>query len=406
MSLPTSSHPSAPSWVLSDLHLLDTKGLLRKRPSVSSRIPGSLCLTTGSFLDFTSNDYLGLAHHPACVEAAQRAARDHGCGSGASRIVTGDSSLHRQLEETLATWLGTPSALLFPSGYQANLGLITALLRPDDLVFSDAQNHASLVDGCRLARARVVIYPHLDSHSLADALAAAPPGPRRVVITESLFSMDGSMAPLAAIRETCNQHDAILVVDEAHAMGVLGPKGSGLCAAQRIHPDLLVGTFSKALGSHGAFVCADDPWTALLCNRARSLIYSTALPAPAVAAALEAISLQCQPEGASLRTRLLECSHLLHGLLRDQGILCSGEGTPIASIPFRSSRGATRAKEHLQDNGLLAWAFRPPSVPASTSRLRISLSAAHRDEHIRTLASLLPSAVSNSRMADAGDLAP
>jgi len=375
------------------MQALRAEGLMREPLEILSRSPSEITLPEGKLIDFTSNDYLALAHHWVCIDAAQRAANDHGCGAGASPIVTGHTSLHRKLVERISAWLGQSSSVLFPSGYQANLGVLTSVLREGDFLFSDAHNHASLVDACRLARARVFIFPHLDVSCLGTHLARSPGACRRVVVTESLFSMDGSMAPLADIAEVCKTHQALLVVDEAHAMGVLGPEGRGICAEAGLFPDLLVGTLSKALGGHGAFVSASPPWIDYLFNKARPLIYSTALPAPSAAAALAAISLVQSEEGASLRASVLQKAQLLRSLLRDHGILFSGEGSPIASLSFSHQRDATKIQLFLRTRGILAWAFRPPSVPSGTSRLRISLSASHTEEQIRHLAQSIPLAL-------------
>ena len=374
-----------PSWLIDELRSLAVRGLLRHSTEVMGREPGMIHLQAASLVDFTSNDYLGLSHHPVCREAACRAVTDQGCGTASSRLVTGHSALQARLEAAVACWHGEPSSVLFPSGYQANVGVVSALLGPGDLVFSDAHNHASLVDGCRLSGATKRIYPHLDAQALEDALREAPVDRRKLVITDSLFSMDGEMAPLGALQAACLRYGALLVVDEAHALGVLGPGGAGLCAAQGVEPTLRVGTLSKALGSQGAFVSGHSTWIQYLWNRARALIYSTALTPASLGAALAAIQILATAEGEALRAAVLARSSYVHGLLREAGVLATGSGSPLISLRFDHPGQASRIQEHLLEQGFLAWAFRPPTVPPETSVLRLSFSAAHSEAQVAQL---------------------
>ena len=227
-----------------------------------------------SMLSFCSNDYLGLASHPALAAAAAATAAHDGFGASASRLVAGDLPAHRALEAALAAFFDRPAALVFPSGYQTNVGVLTALAGRDDLIVSDALNHASLVDGCRLSRARVAIYPHADARAARRLLAAGTQFRRRILVTESLFSMDGDSAELGALTDAAAATDSILVVDEAHAFGVLGPGGRGLCAAARVVPDVLIGTLGKAAGTAGGFVAGAEALRELLVNRARTFIFT------------------------------------------------------------------------------------------------------------------------------------
>lgn len=378
-----------PAWVPDELEQLSGRGLLRKGAEVLGREPGIIHLPSGSLVDFTSNDYLGLSHHPACREAACRAVIDLGCGMGSSRIVTGHSSLQANLETAVARWQQVPAAVCFPSGYQANVGVVSALLGPEDLVFSDAQNHASLVDGCRLSGAVKRVYPHLDALALEAELRSAPAGRRKLVITDSLFSMSGEMAPLADLQASCLRYDALLVVDEAHALGVLGPSGAGLCAALGVQPSLRVGTFSKALGSHGAFVSGHTSWIQYLLNRARALIYSTALPPASLGAALAALQLLCAPEGESLTAAVRARANQVLGQLEEAGFEAKGAGSPLVGLSFDHPGQATRLQELLMEEGFLTWAFRPPTVPPETSLLRLSFSAAHTEEQAARLSRAL-----------------
>lgn len=228
-------------------------------------------------VSFASNDYLGLAGDPRLTAAAAAVLEEDGLGAGASRLIVGNHRQHVALEAELADWMQSEGTRLFNTGYAANVGVLTALLREGDVVFSDALNHASIIDGCRLARARVVVYPHLDLVALERALADVA-GRRRIVVSESLFSMDGDLADVAALAALCHRHEAALILDEAHALGVLGPEGRGVAAAAGVVPDVVVGTFGKALGTFGAFVATSEAIATLLWNRARPLVFSTGLP--------------------------------------------------------------------------------------------------------------------------------
>ncbi|MDX9999737.1 MAG: 8-amino-7-oxononanoate synthase [Polyangia bacterium] len=374
-----------PDWTKEELRLLSEKGLLRKSLTVLGREPGCIRLPGSSLTDFTSNDYLGLSQHPACVEGACRASREHGCSAGSSRIVTGCSSLVSDLESAVSSWLEVPSAVLFPSGYQANVGVISALVGKGDLVFSDSLNHASIVDGCRLSGADIRIFQHLNASGLQVDLESAPKAQRKLVVTDSLFSMDGAKAPLLDLHAACQHVGALLVVDEAHALGVQGPCGRGLCSELGVEPTLRIGTFSKAVGSHGAFAAGDPTWIQYLQNKARALIYTTALPPACLGASLAAIGVLDSSEGDTLRSILRRRSDQTHSLIRDSGARVSGAESPIACIGFDDPNTATLLQEHLFRSGCMAWAFRPPTVPSGTSLLRVSLSAAHSEEQVSLL---------------------
>lgn len=370
------------SGLLALQHRQERRRLVR----VDSRRAGEIQLAGRWLPNFTSNDYLGLACHPSCCLAACATIQELGVGSGSSLIVTGRLPPNERLELLLEQWVSMPRAVLFPSGYQANVGLVSALASPGDTVFSDEHNHASIVDGCRLSGARVVIFPHLD----LDRLAATIPGTtgRRFIVTDTLFSMDGSLAPVAPLERLARQHNALLLVDEAHAIGILGPQGQGLCAAAGVRPDGIVGTFSKALGSHGAFVASEEVLAEWLVNRARSLIYTTALPPPVLAATLAALEIVRSPEGERLRARVLGLADVLRHRLIQAGHPVDGLGTPIVSLRFLDDR-AVRVAQRVREAGFLIWAFRPPTVPPGFSRLRISLSAAHQESHVERLGDAL-----------------
>jgi 8-amino-7-oxononanoate synthase len=338
---------------------------------------------------FSSNDYLGLSDHPALIAAATTALREHGLGSAASRLVSGETPPHRALEDALARFLGTEAVLLFPTGYQANVGTLTTLAGPQDFIASDSANHASLIDGCRLSRARVGIYEHAnpDSAELALRAAAGSSPRRRFLVTESLFSMDGDRAPLAALSAVAARLDATLIVDEAHALGVLGPSGRGLCAELGLRPEVRIGTLGKAFGSAGGFVAGSDVLRTILLNRARTFIYTTAAPASLAAAALAALHIIAAPEGDRLRADLSRNLDRIRATLQ----IPAPAVDHILPVVLGPDMAATELANLLRSQGLVATAIRPPTVPENTARLRITVSAAHTDGDIqRLLASLVP----------------
>ncbi len=339
-------------------------------------------------LSFASNDYLALASDLRLAAAAAEAARHQGYGASAARLVSGDLPAHRTLEATLSTFLQRPAALVFPSGYQANIGALTSLAGPDDLIVSDALNHASLIDGCRLTRARIAVYPHRDV-AAASALLKEGSARRRLLVTESLFSMDGDAAPLGDLLEVADRQNAILVVDEAHALGVRGPGGRGLCADAGIVPDVLIGTLGKAFGAAGGFVTGSAALRDILVNRARTFIFTTALPAPVAAAAHRAIEIADSPDGEARRQHLgVLGEHLASRLsaIRPDNPVRQG---PIYPFLLGGNERALAVSTALRRRGVFVPAIRPPTVPAGTARLRITLSSAHTAGDIDILADAL-----------------
>lgn len=325
--------------------------------------PGPLVTFEGrDVVSFSSNDYLGLASHPTLIAAAQQAAAEFGTGSGASRLVVGGRPIHDRLEAALAAWKGAEAAVTFPSGFAANLGAIGALVaaagRDRTVVFSDELNHASIIDGARLSRARVEVYRHVDLDDLAQRLAEHA-GQRCLVASDAVFSMDGDVAPVAELAELCAHHGALLVLDEAHA--VLGPD------TPRPGRTVVVGTMSKALGSVGGFVAAPRPIVDLIVNRARSLIFTTA-PSPVdAAAALAAVGLVRGDEGRRLTERLRA----------NVALFRPGHPSPIVPVVVGDERRAVGISNALLEAGYLVAAIRPPTVAPGTSRLRVAISAAH-----------------------------
>jgi 8-amino-7-oxononanoate synthase len=357
----------------------EAAGSSRVHPEVGGAPMLSLC----------SNDYLGLASHPALAAAAAAAAARDGFGAGAARLVSGDLPAHRELEAALASFLDRPAALTFPTGYQTNLGVLTALAGRDDLIVSDALNHASLIDGCRLSRARVEVYPHGDAAAAGRLLAAGGQHRRRLLVTESLFSMDGDAAPLAALAEAAAATDSVLVVDEAHAFGILGPGGRGLCAAAGIGPDVLIGTLGKAAGAAGGFIAGSRALRDLLVNRARTFVFTTAMPPPVAAAATAAVGLIAGPEGEHRRARLADRQHALGAALAARGLVAAPPVGPILPVVLGSEARALAAAAALRARGFFVPAIRPPTVPAGSSRLRVTLSADHELDDLTRFAAAL-----------------
>ena len=364
-------------WAQEALEALDARALRRHLEPLDSPVGARVQVQGRTLLNFSGNDYLGLANEPSVGAAARAAIEAHGVGTGASRLVVGDTAAHHSLERALARFLGTEATLLFNSGYAANVGVLTSLFGPGDVLFSDELNHASLIDGCRLSRAQVVVFPHRDVEAL-ETLLRAHPGRRRAIVTDSVFSMDGDRAPVKALATLAQRHGAAFIVDEAHATGVLGPAGRGWCAAEDVTPDVHVGTLSKALGSFGGFVSASHAVCELLLNRARPLIFSTALPAALCAAAERALSL--------VQSGVLQAK--LHGNLAALGDALGRPTPPSAIVPvvLGSAEAALSASLALREAGLLVKAIRPPTVAEGTSRLRVSVSAAHSLADVALLA--------------------
>ena len=363
---------SALGFLDADLEAARQQHLLRERAEAPPPRAGP---------SFCSNDYLGLASLTGSAHEAG--------GAGASRLLGGDRSVHRELEAAAAALVGAEDALVFSSGYAANLGVLTALAGRGDLIVSDALNHASIIDGARLSRARVQIVPHLEVRAVARALAQ-PRNGRAFVVTESYFSMDADTPDLGALRRVSDEHGAALIVDEAHALGVLGPEGRGLCAAAGIAPDVLVGTFGKAFGAAGAFVAGSKRLTLWCWNRARSFVFSTGLSPALAATALDGMRI-AQSESWR-RERALGAARALRSGMKDAGLHVLGDG-PVVPWLVGEARAAWELGERLQARGLDVRAVRPPTVPAGTARLRLTVTADHTPSDIaRALAVLADAA--------------
>jgi 8-amino-7-oxononanoate synthase len=370
---------------------LERLGLHRRLRLISGPQGPRVLLDGKPVLLLCSNNYLGLADHPRVREAAAEAAMRWGVGAGASRLVSGTMTVHRRLEERLAAFEGSEACVLFGSGYLANIGVIGALAGPGDTVFSDELNHASIIDGCRLSRAEVLVYRHLDTEHLDWNLRrhGRGKGRRRLIVTDSVFSMDGDIAPLEEIVELAGVHDARVMVDEAHATGALGPGGRGAVAQAGLEGavDVLVGTLGKALGSYGAYVCADAAMVRYLINTARSLIFSTAPGPPAISGALAALDLlQERPRRVE---RLRSAGRTLRQALSAEGFPVEPGDMHIVPLLVGEERAAMRLCQAAIERGVFAQAIRPPTVPAGTSRLRLAVMASHTNSELRMAARVL-----------------
>jgi 8-amino-7-oxononanoate synthase len=359
-----------------ELRRLDEVGRLRTPRVVDGALGARIVLDGRSVLNLASNDYLGLAGDARLAVAAARA----GAGAGASRLIVGNHREHVALEAAIADWLRVGAARVFNSGYAANVGAITALVGSSDVVFSDELNHASIIDGCRLSRAQVVVFPHRDLGALERALAATP-GRRRLVVSETLFSMDGDLADVGALSELCARHDAALMLDEAHAVGARGPEGRGVAAAAGVVPDLLVGTCGKALGVFGAFVATTPAISELLWNRARPFVFSTALPPMVCAAVAAAIEIVRGAEGDQRRRLVANHARVARGSIAGtRGAVDSA----IVPVVIGDDREVMRITERLLEAGVFVQGIRPPTIPEGTARLRVGLSAALSHEDVMT----------------------
>jgi 8-amino-7-oxononanoate synthase len=377
------------AWIDDQLEDLKRRGLYRTRRRVESAPGVRIRIGERTLINFASNDYLGLAADIRLARAAACAARKSGCGAGASPLIAGWTPLLRRLERTLASWQESESALVFATGFTANLGIICSLAEERDAVFSDALNHASLIDGCRLSRARVHVYRHADPEHLGDLLGKhARRARRRLIVSDSVFSMDGDIAPLAELLDLARRYDCLLLVDDAHATGVLGENGRG--ALESIEKDdciVKIGTLSKALGAQGGFVCGSQSLIRFLINRARPYIFSTALAPPVAAAAGRAIGIV--GEEPRRRHHLHSLAELLRGLLQKCDLGDTGSQSQIVPLIVGKAAHAVRLSRGLEERGFLVPAIRPPSVPEGTARLRISLTAEHSEQDVRQLVEAL-----------------
>jgi 8-amino-7-oxononanoate synthase len=353
---------------------------LLREPKVVESVRGPFVTIGGrEVLSFCSNDYLGLSQNPRVSGAASDAAASWGWGAGSSRLMSGTTALHRGLERTIADFLGTESALLFASGSAANAGLLTSTTDEETLVLSDELNHASVIDACRLSKATVRVYRHGDAEA-AERLLASERAPRKLIFTDTVFSMDGDLAPLAALRKVADRHGADLIVDDAHGFGVLGKTGRGGVELAGVEVAARTANLAKAAGSIGGFVAGSRELIRLLESRARSFIYTTAAPAAVAAAGTAAIGL-VQSAGDA-RRRVIRLGERLARGVRTLSYPVRESPAPFLPVVLGSEEKALAAAGKLWESGFLVPAIRPPTVPKGTSRLRISVTARHEEEHV------------------------
>jgi len=376
------------SELQAELEQREAGGLLRRRRLVDGQQQPVLHVDGAEVSSYCSNDYLGLASHPALIEALHQAANTAGVGSGASHLITGHHRQHHELEEALAAFVQLPRALLFSTGYMANLGVVTALLGRNDAVFADRLNHASLNDAVVLSRASLHRYPHNDVAAL-EAMLAGSTAKRKLVLADAVFSMDGDIAHVPQLLALCERYNAWLLLDDAHGFGVLGQHGRGILEHFGVHSSRIIymATLGKAAGVFGAFVAGDPELIEYLLQQARTYIYTTAMP-PALAAALKAALPIIEHETARRDQLHLLISKLRNDLHLQRWHLDPSE-TPIQPLIIGSNEEALRVSEYLRERGILVPAIRPPTVPQGTARLRISLSAEHTVAHIEQLIAAL-----------------
>lgn len=365
-----------------ELSQLENKSLLRRLNIIDSACGPRISVNNRDLLHLCSNDYLGLANHPALRQAAVLAMEHYGFGAGASRLVSGTSTLHRELEDRIALFKGTEAALVFNSGYAANTGIIPAVAGNEDLILSDSLNHASIIDGCRLSKAKVRVYQHKDAEQVETFLKMGSNAKRKLIVTDGVFSMDGDIAPLNDLVYLSERYNAILMVDDAHGTGVLGRTGKGTVEhfglSGRVH--IQMGTLGKAFGSFGAYAAGNRELIDLLINSSRSFIYSTALPAMVCAASLAGIDvMEQEPERREMLWKNRD--HFVNGL-KAIGVNMGGSETPIIPLIVGDSERTLKASDKLLEYGIYATAVRPPTVPDNAARIRSTVTSGHTEKDI------------------------
>jgi len=383
-----------------ELNILREQGLYRSMRTVAGPQGGRVRLDGREVILLCSNNYLGLADHHHLKEAAILAVERYGTGSGAARLVSGTMELHETLEARIAAFKGTEAALVFNTGYAANTGIISALVGKSDVIYSDRLNHASIVDGALLSRAKLVRYPHGDVSSLRRLLAETPCKGRRLIVTDGVFSMDGDVAFLRDLVLLKREFAALLMVDDAHATGVLGEsgRGSGEMCGVAADIDIQMGTLGKGLGSFGAYVAASREIVDYLVNRARSFIFSTALPPAVLAASLAALDVVESAEGQELRQKLGSNAGLFRNLLSEAGFDTMGSVTQIVPVHVGGAATVMEFSRRLLDSGVFVQGIRPPTVPSDSCRLRCTLMATHVEDDISRAASAIVNAGKHLRI--------
>ena len=365
-----------------ELFRLKERGLLRDLYALPET-GGEITVDGKTVINFSSNDYLNLSRDHRLKIAATRAIEQYGCGSSASRLMSGHLELHEELESDLAQMAGTEAALVFGSGYLTNIGVLTSLAGTGDEIFADSLNHASLIDGARLSRAHISRYRHTDLEHLEQLLKTNRTNGKRIIISDSVFSMDGDTAPLAGLAELARRYEALLVIDEAHAIGVMGENGGGMCriASKEVRPDVVIGTLSKALGGYGGFAASSKSIREFLINKARTFIYSTGLPPACLSSSREAVSIVAA--NPDLGKTLLEKTGRFRESLFRAGLNAPENQSPILPIIIGSNEKTVRFSQLLWEQGLLIRAIRPPTVPEGSSRVRLTLTLALSDDTLK-----------------------
>jgi len=361
---------------------LQREGLKRKLRQLSGAQSQKITIEGKEVLNFCSNNYLGLADDERIRQAAISCMETEGFGSGASRLVCGNMTAHRQLEKSIAEFKGTENCLVFSTGYMANVGIIACLFGRDDIIYSDRLNHASIIDGVQLSQAKWKRYPHRDMNALEDMLEGSSSCRKRCIITDSVFSMDGDLAPLDQIVALAKKYDCLVMIDEAHAIGVMGKNGKGLAEHFGVEGkiDILMGTLSKAVGTFGAYCCGSNKLISYLINKARSFIYTTGMPPSTAAASLKAIEIiKNTPQR---REQLWKNTHRVNDALKNMGFDTMSSQTPIIPVLVKDPDVAVDFSKRLFERGIFVSAIRPPTVPQNTARLRLTVMATHTQEQI------------------------
>ncbi len=377
------------AFLQKELEQIEALGLRRSLKNLDSPQGREIMQNGRRVLNFSSNDYLGLANDVRIKRAAAEAIEQYGLGTGASRLVCGSMTPHEKLEGELALFKETPSALVFSSGYMANTGIISALMGRDDIVLCDKLNHASIIDGIILSRAGLRRYPHADIGALEEILKDLGTAKRKLIVTDTVFSMDGDKAPLAEIVDLARRYEAMVMVDEAHATGVLGPHGGGLAEELGLQGkiDIQMGTLSKAAGCFGAYVAGSEILREYLINKSREFIYTTAMP-PALAQAAR-MALQIIQQEDQLRRQLKDNADYLHCQLKVMGFDTMNSTTPIIPVLVKDPLRAVEFSRHLLSKSIFVQAIRPPTVPVNTARLRLTVTAAHTRDDLDQLLNAL-----------------
>lgn len=367
-------------WLRERIEKTKEAGLYRKLHTMNAAPRPEMSINGRNQLVFSSNNYLGLAGDERLMHAATTAMKKYGFGSSGSRLTTGNTDWHQRLEEKIARFKKTKAAILFSSGYLANVGVLSTLPENGDVILSDRLNHASIIDGCRLSKADVVIYEHIDMEDLKAKLKETAAYRRRFIVTDGVFSMDGTIAPLDKIYKLARQYDAYVIVDDAHATGVIGKNGSGTGELFGVNPDVTIGTLSKAVGAEGGFVAGSRILIDFLLNHTRTFIFQTAMPPSVCAAACTA--LEIIETGHDLREQLFHHAKSVRDGLIDMGYEVIGDYTPIIPVIIGSNGDAVRFAEKLRESGIYAPAIRPPTVPEGQSRIRLTVTSEHTSGQI------------------------